>query len=263
MGVLLPNYPEENTVKGDNLPNFSKMTGGKTGNGTSHGMQNSISYVNTGNGTVSGTPDGTSNVFQILNNIRKRWRAIQCQYDSSMVPRAPETETPFRTTTPSTPATTSMTAKQVDSVHVHALPVQNTSQSGPPAHCAHVHKLPRKVQHPHNGRTSVNRLPLMKQDILSHYSSCFEGIGHFPGDPSKFHLKPEHKPARHAPKKSSNPPWRCIQRGNQVFGGTRHSRRGKGTQWLGQLICNCGKGLWKPPHPKSHNQEETEDLFGS
>ena len=52
----------------------------------------------------------------------------------------------------------------------------------------------RKVKHPLNGRISMNRLPLMKQDILSQYSSCFEGIGHFPGDPYKFHLKPEHKP---------------------------------------------------------------------
>ena len=115
-------------------------------------------------------------------------------------------ETPFRTTTPFTPA---MTAKQVDSVHVHA----NSSQSGIPAHCAHVHKLPkevykpgellalRKVQHPHNEKTSVNRFPLMKQDILSHYSSCFEGIGHFPGKPYKIHLKPEHKATRHAPRK--------------------------------------------------------------
>ena len=59
----------------------------------------------------------------------------------------------------------------------------------------------RKVKLPHNGRTLVNRLPLTKQDILSHYSGCFEGIGHFPGDPYKFHLKPEHKPARYAPRK--------------------------------------------------------------
>ena len=130
-----------------------------------------------------------------------------------MVPTVPEMETPFRTTTPSAPAITATTAKQVDSVHVHTLPVQNTSQSGPPAHCAHVQKLLRqilkpgdalalrKVQHPHNGRTSVNRLPLMKQDIMSHYSSCFEGIGCFPADLYKFHLKPEHKPARHAPRK--------------------------------------------------------------
>ena len=41
----------------------------------------------------------------------------------------------------------------------------------------------------------------MKQEILSHYSSCFEGIGQFPGELYKFHLKPEHKPARHAPRK--------------------------------------------------------------
>ena len=59
----------------------------------------------------------------------------------------------------------------------------------------------RKVKHPLNGKTSVSRLPLTKQDILSQYSSCFEGIGCFPGDLYKFHLKPDHKPARHAPRK--------------------------------------------------------------
>ena len=59
----------------------------------------------------------------------------------------------------------------------------------------------RKVKHQHNGRTSVNRLPLTKQDILSQYSSCFEGIGCFPGDLYKFCLKPEYKPASHAPRK--------------------------------------------------------------
>ena len=120
-----------------------------------------------------------------------------------------QTETSFRTTTPSTPAMTTMTAKQADPVHAH----KSTSWSGPPAHCAHIHKSTkqvcrpgeslalRKVKHPHNRRTSVNRLPLTKQDILSHYSHCFEGLGHFPGEPYKFHLKPEHKPARHAPRK--------------------------------------------------------------
>ena len=47
----------------------------------------------------------------------------------------------------------------------------------------------------------MSRFPLTKQDILSQYSGCFEGIGHFPGDPYRFHLKPDHKPARHAPRK--------------------------------------------------------------
>ena len=90
--------------------------------------------------------------------------------------------TPFRTTTPSTPVMTTATAKQADPVHVNAQGMQNTSWSGPPAPGAHVHKPPqqvlkpgdslalRKVQHPHNGRTSVNRLPLTKHDILSDYS---------------------------------------------------------------------------------------------
>ena len=72
MGVLLQNYPQEIVVKGDNVPHFSKMNRGKTGNGTSNNMSNGtcngISYVNTGNGTLG----GTSNMFQILNDIWKR-----------------------------------------------------------------------------------------------------------------------------------------------------------------------------------------------
>ena len=93
--------------------------------------------------------------------------------------------TSFRTTTSSTAVTGTTTTKQVNPVHVHP----DTSHKAPLGHCAHVHKSTvqvckpgellalRKVKHPHNGRTSVNRLPLTKQDILSQYSSCFEGIG--------------------------------------------------------------------------------------
>ena len=111
--------------------------------------------------------------------------------------------TSSRTTTPSTATTGRMTRKQVNPVHVHP----DTSHKTPLGHSMHVHQptvqvckpgeflVLRKVKHPHNGRTSVNRLPLTKQDILSQYSSCFESIGCFPGDPYKFHLKPEHKPA--------------------------------------------------------------------
>ena len=107
--------------------------------------------------------------------------------------------TSFRTTTP----TKATTGKQINPVQVP----QDTSHKAHLESCLHVHQLVsqvckpgeslalRKVKHPLNGRTSVSRLPLTKQDILSQYSSCFEGIGHFPGDPYKFHLKPDHKPA--------------------------------------------------------------------
>ena len=128
------------------------------------------------------------------------------QYPSSTVPidvkntmitvqPAAQLTTSFRTTTPSTATTEKMTTKQVNQVQVH----QETPCKALLEHCESL--ALRKVKHPHNGRTSVNRLPLTKQDILSQYSTCFEGIGHFPGDPYKFHLKPEHKPARHAPRK--------------------------------------------------------------
>ena len=136
------------------------------------------------------------------------------QYPSSTVPidvkntmitvqPTAQLTTSFRTTTPSTAMSGRMTAKQVNPVQVH----QETSCKALLEHCMHVHHPAvqvckpgellalRKVKHPLNGRTSVNRLPLTKQDILSQYSGCFEDIGHFPGDPYKFHLKPEHKPA--------------------------------------------------------------------
>ena len=118
--------------------------------------------------------------------------------------------TSFRTTTPSTATAGRTTTKQVNPVHIHP----ETSGKALLEHCIHVYQPTvqvckpgelllalRKVKHPLNGRTSVKRPPLTKQDILSQYSSCFEGIGHFPGDPYKFHLKPEYKPARHAPRK--------------------------------------------------------------
>ena len=87
---------------------------------------------------------------------------------------------------------------------------QKSSHSGPPTCCIHVHRpqsqagkpgdLPalKKVKIPHNGKTSMNRSPLTKQEIPSQFSGCFEGIGHFRGDLCKFHLKSDHQPARHA-----------------------------------------------------------------
>ena len=187
MGVLLPNYPEENVMRGENVPNFK---------------------INISEGT-------SSNVFQILQDLQLK--QYQEQYHlrtvhigsktssstTKTVQNTTQLTTSFRITTPSTATTGRMTAKQVNPVHVHP----DTSCKTPLGHCMHVHQPAvqvckpgeslalRKVKHPHSGRTSVNRLPLMKQDILSQYSSCFEGIGHFPGDPYKFHLKPEYKPA--------------------------------------------------------------------
>ena len=115
-----------------------------------------------------------------------------------------ESSTPSRTTLP---ARTTPSTRQPTSVQ-H----QNSSRNGHSPYCMHVHQPQsqvckpgeslalRKVKTPHNGKTSVSRFPLTKQDILSQYSGCFEGIRHFPGDLYRFHLKPDYKPARHAPR---------------------------------------------------------------
>ena len=175
MGVLVPNHPEENVVKqGD------KET-------------------------------GTSNVFQILQDLRLK------QYQGNSEPKAyqpsttcmtstakqlkvqmthgtasqkagmaiyidnmSQTLTPCRTMPPPKTNTSHSTRQSTHEIH------QNSSHSGPPTCCMHVHQPQsqiykpreppalRKVKHPHKGRTSVSRFPLVKQGISSQYSGCFE-----------------------------------------------------------------------------------------
>ena len=242
MGVLLPNYPEENVVKGENVLNFKINTGASSnvlqilqdlrleqykGQYHSSTVPSTVLKQHKEQFHSSTTPNTMQKQYEgPYHSSTTPGTALQ-QYDgqhhsstvhidlgkpssaSHMVQNMAQLITSFRTTTPSTAMTGRTTTKQVNPVQVHP----ETSRKALLEHCMHVHQptVPvckpgeslalRKVKHPHNGRTSVNRLPLTKQDILSQYSGCFEGIGHFPEDPYKFHLKPEHKPARHAPRK--------------------------------------------------------------
>ena len=217
MGVLLPNYLEENVVKGENVPNFKF-------------------------GTSAGTSTGTlSNVFQILQDLRlKQYQETSSDSSKSRTSRTSTTNmtcttaqlTPLMTygsapanqntgmATPNTSMSESSTSSRTTmparttprTRQPTAVIPQDTSHNGLSQCCMHVHQPTsqvckpreslalRKVKHPHNGKTSASRLPLTKQDI-SQYSSCFEGIGCFPGEPYKFHLKPDYKPAKHAPRK--------------------------------------------------------------
>ena len=105
MGVLLPKYPEENVVKGEDVPNFK---------------------FNTSTGTSTGT---SSNVFQILQDLRlKQYQESHpdsMQIESKMSHTSTHSttstliqnmaqQTPFRTTTPCTATTGRTTTKQVN-----------------------------------------------------------------------------------------------------------------------------------------------------
>ena len=49
-------------------------------------------------------------------------------------------------------------------------------------------------------KEQLQGVPLKKQDILRVYSDIFTRIGKFPGPPYTFQLKPNAKPAEHAPR---------------------------------------------------------------
>ena len=215
MGVLLPNYPDENVVRGcgENVPDFKFSTSTSTSTGTSSNafqilqdlqlkqyqeshpdsMQIESRTFHTNTHSTTGTL--IQNIAQLTTCFRTTTPTKHMTGRMNTV----QLTTSFRTTTP----TKAMTGKQVNPVQVP----QDTSRKTHLESCMHVHQpvsqvckpgeslALRKVKHPLNGRTSVSRLPLTKQDILSQYSGCFEGIGHFPGDLYKFHLKPDHKPA--------------------------------------------------------------------
>ena len=101
MGVLLPNYLEENVVKGENVPNFK---------------------FNKSTGTTTGT--SPSNVFQILQDLQLKQYQGKChsdsmQSDSKMfhsIENMAQLTTSFRTTTPIKVTNGRMTTKQVNPV---------------------------------------------------------------------------------------------------------------------------------------------------
>ena len=125
MAVLLPNYPEKNVVRGENVPNFK---------------------INTSEGT-------SSNVFQILQDLQlkqyqEKYHTDSMQNESKTFHTGPHSTTntiiqntaqpvtSFRTTTPSTAMTARMTTKQVNPIHVHP----QTSCKAFLEHCMHVHQ---------------------------------------------------------------------------------------------------------------------------
>ena len=209
MGVLVPNYPEENIVE--------------------QGDQDT----------------GTSNVFQILQDLRikqyqgkseskahrpnttfmtsttKQPKVLKTHETASQkagmaiyIANMSQIPTPCRTMPPP------KTRTKANTSHSTRRPASGTHQFYshlPPTCCMHVHqqqsqtckmgKPPalEEVKHPHKGRTSVSRFPLAKQGISSQDSGYSEGIGLFTRDPCKLHLKSDLQPTIHTSQKQEIP----------------------------------------------------------
>ena len=211
MGILVPNYPEENMVK------------------------------------LGDMETGTSNVFQVLQDLRMK----QYQGNSEPKAHQPSTTFTTSTIKPKTPkscetasqkAGTAMYIDNMSQIQIpcKTMPPLKTSAHGtiptpesytshstrrpasrthqlhshsiPKTCCMHVHQQQsqtyktgeppalREVKHPHRDRTSVSRSPLTEQDILSQFSGYSEEIELFTRDLSKSHLKSCLQSTKHAPK---------------------------------------------------------------
>ena len=178
MGVLLPNYPEENVVKscGENVPNFKYSTSTGTSTGTSSNVFQILQDLQLKQ-YQENHPDSLQNESRTSHTSMHSTTGTLAQLTTSFRTIARDTTgntvqptTSFRTT-----PTKAMTKELINPGQVF----QDTSHNTHLESCMHVHQpmsqvckpgeslALRKVKHPLNGKTSVNRLPLTKQDILS------------------------------------------------------------------------------------------------
>ena len=225
MGVLLPNYMEENVVKGETgtLPNVFQIlqdlwlkqtrTSQPSTTATTCIATQLTPLMMYGSTSANQNTDMTCIATQPTPLMTYGYTSAN-QKNQSTGMATPITSMSESLTFPRTTMPAETTPSSIQSIsETH----HDSSHSGPPICCMHVHQpqsqackpgeLPalRKVKIPHNDKTSMNRSPLAKKEISSQFSGCFEGIGCFPGDPCKFHLQPDHQMARHASKKQGIP----------------------------------------------------------
>ena len=201
---------------GENVPNFKYSTSTSTSSNVFQILQDlrlkqyqeshPDSLQNESKMSYTSTTSTTAQLTTSFRTCRPSTVKNERMTTGTLMQNIVQPTTSFRTTTP-TKATTGRTNTFWTTPNTRQQAPQDTSRNTHLESCMHVHQplsqvckpgeslAFRKVKHPLNGKTSVSRLPLTKQDILSQYSGYFEGIGRFPGDPYKFHLKPDYKPA--------------------------------------------------------------------
>ena len=201
MGILVPNYPEENMVNVRNMET------------------------------------GTSNVFQVLQDLRMQQyqgnseprthrpgttvtTTTTKQLKASETPKSYETasqkagtathtgsmspiQTSFRTMPPPKPsAYRTIPTPELNTVYRRpASRIHQPHSHSELACCMHVHRQQSKtyrmeeppaleeVKYPHRDRTSVSRSPSTEQEVLSQFSGFPEEIEHFTRDPYTTHLR--------------------------------------------------------------------------
>ena len=196
MGVLLPNYTEENVVKscGENAPNFSTSTGTSTGTSSNvfqilqdlrlkqyqenhpDSLQNESRMSHTSTHNTTGTLAQLTTSFRTIardtigNTVQPATSFRTIVRDT--IGNTAQPTTSFRTTP--TKAMTGRTNTFRTTPNTREQVPHDMSRNTHLESCMHVHQPTsqvcklgellalRKVKHPLNGKTSVSRLPLTK-----------------------------------------------------------------------------------------------------
>ena len=214
MGILVPNYPEENMV------NVRDMETGTSN--VFQVLQDLRMQQYQGNSEPRTHRPGTTATTTTTRQLKVSKTLKSCEtasqkagttslYTSNMSP----IQTSFRTMPPPKPSAYRTiptpelnTAYRRPASRIH----QPHSHSQLQACCMHVHRQQSKtyrmeeppaleeVKHPHRDRTSVSRSPSTEQEVLSQFSGFPEEIEHFTRDPYTTHLRSCIQSTGYAPK---------------------------------------------------------------
>ena len=205
MGILVPNYPEENMV------NAREMETGTSN--VLQVLQDLRMQQYQGNSEPRMHRPGTTATTTTTRQLKASKTPKSCEtasqkagttslYTSNMSP----IQTSFRTMPPPKPsAYRTIPTPELNTAYSTRRPAsrihQPHSHSELQACCMHVHRQQNKtyrmeeppalkeVKHPHRDRTSVCRSPSTEQEVLSQFSGFPEEIEHFTRDPYTNHLR--------------------------------------------------------------------------
>ena len=205
MGILVPNYPEENVVKlGDKETGISNVF---------QVLQDLWMKQYQGNSELEAHKPSTTLATSTTEQpkvSKTHETASQNMGTATYIDNMSQNLTPYRTMPPP------KTRTKANTSHSTIRPASGTHQLTshlPPTCCMHVHQQQsqtcspgellslREVKCPHKDMTSVSRSPSTKQGVLSQFSSYSEEIEHFTRDPCKLHLKSCLQLTKHASKK--------------------------------------------------------------
>ena len=204
MGILVPNYPEENMIRLEDmetgksnvfqiLQDLRMKQYPRNSEPRTHRPGTTFTTTTTRQPKALKTPKSCKTASQ---------KAGTTTYTGNMSP----IQTSFRTMPPPKPsAYGTIPTPELNTTHSTRRPASRIQQ--PHSHselqtcCMHVHQQQSKtyrmeeppaleeVKNPHRDRTSVSRSPSTEQEVLSQFSGFSEEIEHFTRDPYTTHLK--------------------------------------------------------------------------